>query len=257
MATVYDLAPPGEQDNPAAHTPPLASQDMAEKLRANPTATVADLAPADTPPVTPPPILSTPWLNLTAGKVWDAFRHPAPAQPGQVPFGFGDRLFGPPSPENDVAFQAGGARGVRNVTDKIQMGAAMGDPGTEGGIVPPTLDRERAADDLRKRLAADRAATYARYGGNPSFHAGVAGGETTATLPLTVGATGLLGGLVRAAGAPAIADFITGSGGTATRGLPGMATRAASRAVVGGEQGAVQGTATADPSKPLWPQIEA
>jgi hypothetical protein len=138
-----------------------------------------------------------------------------------------------------AAGNAGFVRGGRDFTDYT---AQYGNP-EYGAPIPDDPDA------VGRQNAADRAAFDKQYGDNAAAQAGRTLGNMAMTLPLTSalgGALGVAGNAVRGV-LPAVM----------TRGPLGLGTRTVERAVTGGTQGAAQTAATADPSKPLGPQIEA
>jgi hypothetical protein len=130
-------------------------------------------------------------------------------------------------------------RGVRDLTDRVSQ---YGSP--EYGV--PIPDDPAA---IGKQNAADRAAFDAKYGDSPVAQAGRTVGNIAITTPITAALSGPLSVLM-GAGRAALPAMLT-------RGAPGLATSTVERAVTGGAQGGVQAATTADPSKPLLPQVEA
>lgn len=198
----------------------------------------------------PPSFLDRAWSFITGGGQATGRGVVTREATGNEVGTFGSLLWGPKGDPNkaDADFRAGVGRGVRDVTDKLENY-----PNPEYGYTPTPIELDQA----RLQNASDRAQFNQDYGGSPSASVGRGVGQTMITAPVVTGGLGLAGAGLRAAlpGLPWVADVVTGSAGTGIRGLPGMATRLASRAVAGGEAGAGQGAMTSDPSKPLVPQV--
>jgi hypothetical protein len=136
---------------------------------------------------------------------------------------------------------AGFVRGLRDFTDKLMEAPQEGFTGRP--------EEFAQLDAARNQNAADRAAFDAKYGDNQAAQAGRMWGNTAVTLPITAPFTAGLGTALTA-GRSLLPAFLT-------RGVPGAIVNAGERAVTGGVGGGTQAAATADPSKPLLPQIEA
>jgi hypothetical protein len=139
-----------------------------------------------------------------------------------------------------AAGDAGVKRGIRDFTDKL-----LEYPNPEYGA--PLSDEFTAA--AKKQNAADRDAFEQHWGNHPAASAGRTIGNTIATLPITA-PLGAGTGAVLGASRTLLPAFMS-------RGVPGAIVNAGERAVTGATGGATQAAATADPSKPLGPQIEA
>jgi len=138
------------------------------------------------------------------------------------------------------------ARGVKDVTDKLTEY-----PNPEYGYVPGQTDLEA----IRKQNAADRAAFDAKYRDDPAMPWFRGVGQAAATAPVVGPGLSMLGAGLDLA-IPGAGAFLAGGAGAGAKGLPGFLARTASRAAQGGTIGAGTSALTADPSKPIWPQIQ-
>jgi hypothetical protein len=137
-------------------------------------------------------------------------------------------------------------RGVRDVTDKLTEY-----PNPEYGYVPGQTD----LDAIRKQNAAARADFNAKYSDDPAMPWFRGVGQTAAVAPVVGPAMSMVGAGLDAV-IPGAGTFLTGGAGAGAKGFPGAVARTISRSAQGGTIGAGTSALTADPSKPLWPQIQ-
>jgi hypothetical protein len=138
------------------------------------------------------------------------------------------------------------ARGVRDVTDKLTEY-----PNPEYGYTP----EQSALGPIRTQNAADRAEFNQKYGYDAAMPWFRGVGQTAAVAPVLGPLTSMAGAGIDAV-IPGAGTFLTGGAGAEAKGLPGFAARTLSRSAAGGTLGAGASALTADPSKPLWPQIQ-
>jgi hypothetical protein len=137
-------------------------------------------------------------------------------------------------------------RGVRDVADKV-----IQYPNADYGYVPGQSD----LDAIRKKIAADRAAFDAKYSNDPAMPWFRGVGQVAAAAPVVGPLTSAVGAGLDLA-IPGAGTFLTGGAAEGAPGLRGIAARTLSRSAAGGTYGAETSALTADPSKPIWPQIQ-